>query len=443
MSRPACTDWELERRLLSALGSIGDVAADVANRLPAHDFSHPEHQALALDVYALADAGEPVNSVAVVKRAEKRGRSRQAMEILDADPVYGPEVQSAAAHLRTLARSRRLRDGFLAAVSACEAGEPDEALKLAGELDEPLGSVSGHRTGTAREAMERALVAISERKRIGADAMATGFPVIDHAIVGLRPRTMAVVGGATNAGKSQLLLAMALHMVRRRQIPVGIVSCEDEETVWGERLLADGAGISPTVIERGSAQDYDTVSAFAQAVENARGMGLHLAYSLNRPVADTLAAIRSLAAKGCRVVMVDYLQAIRLSAGQGRHDRAVANALQDVKGLCQELGLALVVASQFNRPEKSKPFAAPYLSSLKESGELENSAEIVVLLWKTGDDDDARTLGKVAKVKWSGRRPRFEIIRHPETGLIASVEQYVPQEQAPKAQRYGSYGGVS
>ena len=66
-----------------------------------------------------------------------------------------------------------------------------------------------------------------------------------------------------------------------------------------------------------------------------------------------------------------------------------------------------------------------------------------MLLWKTGDDDEAKTLGKVAKVKWSGRRPRFEIVRHPDTGLIASVETYTPQEQAPKAQRYGSYGGMA
>lgn len=438
-----CADVGLERQYLAHIVATGDaeLLAPHARVSPA-DFCDQSCVDVALDTYALADAGERVDAISVPDRASRRGLAAKARAIevvLDPDglPLWGDLVHTAVARLRRLARARRLRDGYLAAVASCEAGEPEQAARMVAEVAAPGDEGVGLTTGTAADAMIATLESMRDRLREGTHAYATGYQVLDDAITGLRPRTLMVIGGGTNAGKSQLCLGMACNMVDRRRFTVGIVSCEDEATIWGERLLALESGVDVEQITSGS-PSRDTLAAAAAAVERAKTRGLHFAYALNRPLADVLFAIRSLASKGCRVIMVDYLQAVALpEAKGGRYDLVVKNALQSIKGLTQSLGVALVVASQFSRPEKAKPFAEPFMTSLKESSALEQSAEVIALLWKTGDGEDAQTLGKVAKVKWSGRRPRFVVERSPR-GMIAGLHKMA---EKPKRGGYADVAG--
>lgn len=257
----------------------------------------------------------------------------------------------------------------------------------------------------------------SSRRR----APKTGYRVLDEAIGGLPPGSMLTIGGRRGSSKSSLLLGMAMNQSRDGQ-RIGIVSCEDPEWVWGARLLC---ALEP---------DHLTMSAFfsapvagglveraRRAAHSARDYGIHFAFKVGDPIRSVLGAVHQLIADGCHVIMVDYLQAIAAPGKEryiARTDDAVA-----LKGACSKAGRSLVLASQMSRPEKHAAFKEPTDGELKDTGDLENMSEAIILLWNSSDAEDAENLGKVSKVKWGASRPRFKVQRHSTSGALVGLEQ--------------------
>jgi replicative DNA helicase len=197
------------------------------------------------------------------------------------------------------------------------------------------------------------------------------------------------------------------------------VSCEDPDQVWGARLLGALADVDTRKFLHAQPSEYDAgrcVRAFTQAKER----GLHFSFQIGKPVPKITAAIKRLVERdGCNVIYVDYLQAI---AAKGQ-DRYVArtDALQELKGLCYDLRVPLVMGSQLKRPENGNPFREPNSTDLKDSGDIENMSEAILLLWPKSDDQGAPVFGKVSKVKWSDARPRFQILRSQTNGSIVDL----------------------
>jgi replicative DNA helicase len=222
------------------------------------------------------------------------------------------------------------------------------------------------------------------------------------------------------------MLAMALEQARAGHRP-GIVSLEDDRDEWGRRLLAHMSRVNPDDLDN-EAVPSETLGHIELGLREAENCNVRFAYALNRPIGDVLKAIRALAHDGCTIIYVDYIQAVRVRARGERQDVAVSEAAQDIKAECQALGVALVLGSQLKRPEGSKAYAEPTMFDLKETGNLENMSEGIVMLWKTGDDEKAKQLGKISKVKGSARRPRFYLERS-SVGAITGVYAYQEEEQ--------------
>jgi replicative DNA helicase len=413
-----CTDPESEALYLrSCIGVTAraqfDHMADPETRLDPDDMFVDTNRALCQLLWSRVDAKQAVWKHELKTAAPSLA---DALDRILCDP--GDREQKAgpiADHLRAMARRRRKYEALSRAAAALADGQEDAAdehvLTVASEQTEQRTSEYMDGAETVRAAAEEEL---SSRKE--GFGRRTGFLLIDKAVGNLRAKTMAVIGGTTGAGKSSLMLAMALKQTRRG-VPVGIVSTEDAESVWGERLYAD---ISDESMADVSEQKLDL------AVHKASVIPIRFAYELNRPLKDVLRAIRHLVRKhGCQVIYVDYLQAI---SDPQKVDRRhfIGKAASQIKAQCQELGVSLVVGSQVSRPSKEKPFGEIFTNDLKESGDIENMSEIVMLLWKNGDKDTSLTLGKVAKVKWSAARPRFQLQRS-RVGSVNGVVDQMPQ----------------
>jgi replicative DNA helicase len=391
---------------------------DASARLDPIDFWLPDHARIATLVWARIDAKQAVWKHELKKAAPELA---DALDKLLADP--GEREQKAepiAAHLRALARRRRKYETLSRAASQLADGNEEAAdehvLNVASEHTE-------QRAAEYMDARETVQAALDEYKRSQTEGSSrrTGFGMLDDTLGNLRAKTLTVVGGTTGSGKSSLLLAMALNQ-SKWGLPVGIISLEDPEAVWGERVYAHAVSKS---IEGSDPSDN------TRALDVAKRARVHFAYELGRPLADVLRACRHLVRRhGCQVIYVDYLQAIGDPQSKERR-HFVANAAARIKAQCQELGATLVLASQLSRPSKEKPFGEVYTSDLKESGDIENMAEVVMLLWRTGDKDDSLTLGKLAKVKWAPGRPRFRIHRN-EVGSITRLG--APPQKKPTAQ---------
>lgn len=300
---------------------------------------------------------------------------------------------------------------------------PSPVDEAAPEQASAAAKPSGAATLTAYETAHAALMYISDEKR--RQLPRTGFSRLDDAIGGMPPGTMHVIGGRTGSGKSSLMLAMALRQHGSNQ-RVGIVSCEDAEQVWGTRLIQSFRDVSFKALSK-LPPDAATIGECVVAVEQARALGIHFSFQIAKPIRSVLAAVHALVTReGCNVIMVDYLQAIK-ATGQDRYI-ARTDAAQDLKGMCHELGVPLVIASQLKRATDGS-FKPPTNNDLKDSGDIENMAESILLMWPKSDEENAAVIGKVTKVKWSPERPRFLLSRNPISGSVVSLVDPPPEQQ--------------
>lgn len=431
MSKPAIklADAALERRYVADVlyASQPELQAHFAQPLTvtAVDFSNLAHARIHAIAQVLARAGDEVSPLTV--RAElEQSAATAAIETLDTimreyEPC-GDSLGIMSDRLRTLAQARRMREHARLAAEAAEQlnleGAQEHAREVLGEQERAqvkLLSLHGS-----------ALMAVHSARKAESGGLIRripfGYPLLDVALKGgMRPATMAIIGGRTGAGKSSLMLGSAI-LQANAGIRVGIVSCEDSADIWGERAIGHFAHV-PTDELIGQQLAFGSGGELERVLERLASIGVQLSYPLNRPLHDVLAAMRALIADGCTVIYVDYVQAI-LFSGRGDRKDLVREATQVLKAECQQHGVVLVLGSQLSRADKRDRFGEPHESDLKETGDLENMTEVVVLLWKSSDAEDAQALGKVTKVKWSGRRPRFELQRDDVTGVLRNLLPY-------------------
>lgn len=421
----ALEDAALERGYIADLLNSHDqksLRSHIAQpaRLQPSECLRIEHGQILRAIAELAAEKREVSPITASDLLVRQGYGHAAGVIASLCENYEPRFDSISAmssRLTELARARKVEGLLKRGVEAAQRLHMDAAEEMAREV---LGEAPAARTHTQslRSAAEQAAMGNgSSQHRV----IRSGFSILDQAYGGLRPGTMLTVGGRTGAGKSSLMLSMALRMAQMGRKP-GIVSCEDAASIWGERALSHVAGIHPQELAA-EQRHFQLQGRIEAGLARLREDGVQLCCALNRPLTDVLGAVRDLLAnQRCDVIFVDYLQAIRLGHGAKRAE-LVSDAAQQLKSECQQHGVPFVLGSQLSRPDKAAPYKEPHAYELKESGDIENMSEAIVLLWKTSDESTARMLGKVAKVKWSSKRPRFEL-RLSESGALHDLEHY-------------------
>lgn len=428
-------DIALERAYIAELLCAGDDAGRSKHlaspeRLSPLDCAQLQTGRILSVVHELASLGLEISPLTVRDRFEQTGFAHCAEAVDGIFAGYEPRADSLgvmAERLSKLGQARALQGHLSLAIESVGKLQLDAAQEHARDAiaEAPRARVR------VLSALDVAMVAASSAQRgaqNGASVIRSGLPMLDNAYGGLPRGTMLTVGGVTGSGKSSLMLNIALWLARNGHRP-GIVSVEDSDAMVGGRVLSHVANVHPQQLQ--SAQlDFDGSRELERGIELARSIGVAFAFTENRPLHDVLTAVRDLLSNHrCDVIMVDYIQAIRLGHSSGaKRAELVSDAAQALKGECQQHGVPLLLGSQLNRANKDRPYAEPHARDLKETGDLENMSDVVLVLWKTSDDDDARALGKVAKCKWSSKRPRFELTRSATGALVNLIPYYPPQQ---------------
>lgn len=269
---------------------------------------------------------------------------------------------------------------------------------------------------------------------IGEKPIKTGIPAIDEACV-LVPGQTLVIGAATNIGKSTLGTTIGMN-VSEAGIGFGMVSVEDDVTDFGVRAACALTGISPDDIWkcRLSREQQEQIAKAFQKVEER-----NFQYSFVRDcdVAGVVAAIEHQASLGCRVVFVDYLQAITVAGATLTGRENVDAVLNELIVTARRCKVALILASQVVRPSERKTGQEPTLYWLKESGSIENRAQCVVMLWR---DDHGQMFGRIAKAKRAKAGAKFSLTRHEKTGLLVQVDEAFSDADHVQAREAAGWG---
>lgn len=265
-----------------------------------------------------------------------------------------------------------------------------------------IGSLNGllcERTGVQRMNMEQLLLNFYDRHTSGKarEYITWGYDKLDEGLYA-ELGDMIVLGGYPSAGKTALAVAFAWHMSKRYR--VGFYSLETSQYKLADRLMSNLANIDMPTIKRGEITD-EQWSRMAELTPSLRERTLELIQAGGMTVADIQA---DALANGYQIIFVDYLQLI-VSQGFNRTEQ-VSNISLGLHQLAQRNGVAVVALSQLSRPEKKGDEAvAPTMASLRESGQIEQDADAIMLIYleEPKRPDKSRRVLKIAKNKEGAR----------------------------------------
>ncbi|WP_226351944.1 replicative DNA helicase [Pseudonocardia sp. ICBG601] len=399
-------DLGAEQAVLGAMMLSPEVVGDVAGSVTVRDFYRPLHATVFQVVCDLDGGGEPSDPVAVAAELDRRGElgrvggAAYLHTLIAAVPVaanaaYYAEIVVEKAMLRRLIESgiRITQLGHIG-VGCGEIGEVIdrarstlEGVSAAG--DESAGCVG---FGTGHAAWLAGLDGV--QSGFGEPGLPSGLDDLDEVTGGWKPGQLIVIAARPGLGKSTL----ALDMVRSASVRHGrtsvIFSLEMSESELRDKIIAAEARVRVSDLRTPHALDalaYERITAAAARVIG--GGALFIDDTATTTVAQIRAKARRLQARhGLDLIVVDYLQLMSSGARTENRQVEVSDFSRQLKVLAKDFDVPVIALSQLNRGPEQRVDKRPMLSDLRESGALEQDADVVVLLHRPDayDHEDPR-----------------------------------------------------
>ena len=246
------------------------------------------------------------------------------------------------------------------------------------------------------------------------DLVPTGLPAVDQVITGLFPGSAGVVGAGTGVGKSSLALQALLTACRK--VPAGLISLEDTPDVLGSRAISVVSGVSSLKLRNKTLLTDTEKQRVAAAIETLRSYPVTAYYAIGGSIEQCEHGIEMLAGQGCRLIWVDYIQKIRGGSADRRNE--VANGFARIQARAAQVDAAVMVVSQVKR--LMDPKKMPTRWDLKETGDLENEARLIVMLRR---DDATGLLHGVVDKSTVGGEGRMFTMRRNDVGVLEYVNE--------------------
>ena len=412
---------EAERNLLGAVLVDPELLPSVA--LEQGDFSLPQHRALWKAMRHLDGAGTPVDAVTVKAELERRhelggaGGAAYLGELLKVTPRVSSVVGWESV-IREEARRRAVLTAGERMVAMAKAGDRgedalEEGLRILNDAAVAVGStVELDPVAQICEAVRD----LEDARQEQAGGSSTGLPSLDARIGRLHRGQAVIVAAGTGKGKSTLLQQLG-DASAEQGAPVLLVSAEMSAIEINRRRLVAASGVPASHFEPGGVtptdRDWD---AIARAAGILGKRPFYVEASAPTPLELRAKARYVKGRVGLAVVLVDYLQL--LPPGPGRkgetRENEVARVSRALKRMAQDMDVLVVAACQLNRAPEQRQDGRPRLSDLRESGSLEQDADVVLLLHRPKpDEDDVEVI--VAKHRQRGpgaARLRFNGVLH-------------------------------
>ena len=263
-----------------------------------------------------------------------------------------------------------------------EQGEPDEKLD---EAERKIFAVTDKKISdnavALKDLVTRAYELIEKREGRGVTGLATGYYELDELTCGLQNGEMIIVAGRPSMGKTSLALNVAEHIGLVEKAPVAVFSLEMGRQQLAERFLCSISEIDSQKVRKGllSTENYEQL---VEACGHLSGAPIYIDdTSTLTPLALRAKARRLKSLYDIRAVIVDYLQLMHLGVGRVESRQQEITAISRyIKALARELNIPVMVLSQLNRAAEGREGHRPRMSDLRESGSIEQDADVVILL---------------------------------------------------------------
>ena len=370
---------------------VGDLLVD-------NDFYRHEHKLIYAAIGALVNASKPADVITVNEQLQNQGKAEEmgGLGYLNSLAQYVPS----ASNIRRYAEIVRERSILRKLVSASDeiatnAFNPQGRAidRILDEAEQKIFNIGeeGSRMKQGFQSMDTLVVELLDRVQEMANnpnditGVPTGFYDLDRMTSGLQPGDMVVLAARPSMGKTAFAINIAEHVALNEGLPVAVFSMEMGASQLAVRVVGSIGRIDQGHLRTGKLSD-DEWPRLTEAIEKLRTVSLHIDETPGLTSSELRANARRLARQCGKLglIVVDYLQLMSGSGGAGGDNRAteLGEISRGLKMLAKELQCPVIALSQLNRSVEQRTDKRPMMSDLRESGAIEQDADIIMFIYR-------------------------------------------------------------
>ena len=386
-------DLEAEQSVLGAMLLSENAVADCSELLRAEDFYRTSHAEIYRAVMDLVTQSEPVDQLTVCDALAARGKLEEVggrpviFTLTEAVPVAAnarryAEIVRANAMLRGLIRA----GNEIAQLGFERPGPVEELLDRAEQVVYELTRHEAKQDfSVIQELLHQAFERIAELSADsnGVTGISTGFRDFDRITSGLQPSNLVILAARPSMGKTSLALNIAEHVSVSLRKPVALFSLEMSKAEITQRIMCSVANVDASRLRNGQLSNDDW-SKVTGAVDTLMDAPLYIDDSGMVTAMEIRAKSRRLAARagGLGLVVVDYIQLMSAGATAESRVQEVSQISRALKVLGRDLDVPVLALSQLSRAVEQRQDKRPILSDLRESGSIEQDADVVAFIYR-------------------------------------------------------------
>ena len=382
-----------------------EIIAECVERITEEYFYVPAHQTIYTVLVELWNAGAGIDLITFTQTL----RDRNLLETVGGAAfitslyTFVPTAANVMYYLEIVREKYVLRQIIAACTESVRRAydEQDEVNNLLDEVEQKVFAVGedrfkGQMPGMKEQVMG-ALESIEQlwERRGGITGISTGFSELDRMTNGLHEAEMIVIAARPSMGKTALAMNIAEHVAISSKLPVAVFSLEMSSQQLVQRLLCSRARVNLQKVREGflAERDFPSLTSAASKLAEAQ---IYIDDTAGLSILELRAKARRLKAqKDIQLIVIDYLQLLKSTTRRAQDNRQleISEISSGIKGLAKELKLPIIVLAQLNRQPEARSGGKPRLSDLRESGSIEQDADLVGLLVRPEvyeEDEDAK-----------------------------------------------------
>ena len=401
---------EAEMSVLGGMMLSKDAIADVIEILRSADFYRPAHASVYEVVIELFGRGEPADAVTVGAELKKKGELERigGLPYLHTLVATVPTAANAAYYARIVREQAQLRSLVEAGTRIVQLGYTTDGADVEGLINlaqSEVFAISEQRQTTDYTTLEEIVPDLYEElernanRDGGLDGVPTGFSELDSKLNGLRAGQMIIIAARPGGGKSTLAMDICRSAAVHNNMASAYFSLEMNRTELSMRLLAAESKVFLDRMIKGELETRDW-QAIARTLDKISQAPLIVDDSPNMTMGEIRAKSRRMKQQhGIQLIVIDYLQLLT-SGGKAVESRQqeVSEFSRSIKLLAKELEIPIVAVAQLNRDSERRNDRRPQVADLRESGSLEQDADVVLLIHRDdmfNKDSDRRGLAEI------------------------------------------------
>ena len=423
------SNTELEQAVLGSLLLSVEKYPEVDALITSGDFESDVHREIYECIKELADQGKATDHITVSKLLDRKNSLKRVggvdyLKELQTIPITAFNADSYANSVKEQSIDRNLRKVLNELLSTAKDPKGKTSDDLLNDAETKIFELSENRSKTDSlkkidEYVGQTLDRLDElaKKQGELIGLSSGFKAVDGITQGLQDEDLIVIAGRPSMGKTSLAMNIAENIAKNEDGCVAVFSLEMSSQSLTARMMASMAGISQSNVKSANLTDRQW-EKIAQQSAKLKDLDIFIDDTPNISPVEIRAKSRRLkASKGLDLIVVDYLQLMQGLSGDNRQQE-IAEISRNLKNLARELKVPILALSQLNRAAEAREDKRPRLGDLRESGAIEQDADIVMMLYRDDYYNPATEKPGVAEVN---------IVKH-RSGSTGKVDLYFSKE---------------